>query len=130
MSSSFSNALLLFVSVCCFQSALSATSCSRGYYLDSANCYPCTPGTYCTDGLRSLPCNPGEYQDSFASSSCSRCTNGYYTITTGSTSCKICPVGNMCPNVDHDPIPCSAGTFQDDYGSSTCSQCPSGKKAI
>ena len=131
MSSSPLNTLfLLVVSTCWLQLALSATSCNRGYYLDRANCYPCTPGNYCADGLRSLPCNPGEYQNSFASSSCLNCNSGYYTTTAGSTECTLCPVGNMCPNPDRDPIPCAAGTFQNDYGSSRCTPCSSGKREM
>jgi hypothetical protein len=120
----------IVLSVCCLaiQRTLSATSCDRGYYLDDGNCYPCTPGTYCPDGYRQLLCNPGEYQASFTSSSCSTCESGYFTTTSGSVICNICPLGSMCPNTDRDPLGCQPGTYQDSYGSVRCQQCSQGMK--
>lgn len=120
--------LLFLASIYCIsiQIAHSATSCNRGYYLDNDNCYPCEPGSYCPDGYRKLPCNPGEYQDSFASSSCASCRNGYFTTKTGSITCEICPIGAMCPNSDRDPISCPPGAYQDSYGAVGCQQCQAG----
>ena len=106
--------------------ALAATSCDTGYYLDSSNCYPCPPGSYCPDGYRKLDCNVGQYQNAFGTSSCASCQNGWFTTETGSITCTICPMGSMCPNNDRDPIPCPAGTYQSSYGSTQCIQCSSG----
>lgn len=121
---------ILLLSICCssIRTVLSATSCSQGYYLDSGNCYPCTPGSYCPDGYRQVPCNPGEYQDSFTSTSCTTCRNGYYTTKSASTMCDICPLGFMCPNTDRDPVGCPLGTYQDSYGEVQCQQCSQGMK--
>jgi hypothetical protein len=125
MNSSILYSLLFSIFCLSIQTVLSA-SCSRGYYSDADNCYPCTPGTYCPDGFRQLPCNPGEYQDSFTSTSCSTCRDGYFTTESGSIMCEICPMGSMCPNTDRDPISCPAGTYQDSYGSVRCQQCTQG----
>ena len=143
------------------------TQCKNGYYLDNNNkCVKCPKGYYCyQSGESSLksPCQkgyiaPGEGMSSCiacdkstntiqgsvatntAMTSCTLCTNGYYSSTSAqSVSCNICPHGYYCPNGKLIPCSkgyycpqgsssqktCAAGTYSQ-AGSIGCTTCPKG----
>ncbi len=58
-------------------------TCSSGQYLDGTACKACTAGYYCPSSSKTYTYN-GTIQGRTA------CAIGYYTDTTGQTSCKMC----------------------------------------
>jgi hypothetical protein len=153
---------------CAVQSSAEA-SCTAGTYLPyqgayaSSECLPCTQGEYCstaalgtTDGACSAGyfCVAGAnsataercYDDHYCTAgtlSMIPCDPGYYTTSTGSSSCTVCPAGkfcrgtsttNDCPNgyycTGDNKTPCPAGTYMASAtgatSSSSCNACPAG----
>lgn len=53
------------------------------------------------------------------------CPLGYYSNSTGSTGCKVCPQGYSCEVPSEKPIKCPTGTYSS-QGNITCSSCPAG----
>ncbi len=57
------------------------------------------------------------------------CPLGYYSNSTGETTCKICPEGSRCDTVSSSPIACASGYYSA-AGNITCTACPSGYKCV
>ena len=89
--------------------------CPAGSYKSLYNdkCYTCPTGSFC----------PGD-------NSRITCKSGYYAEHSGSTSCKICPVGHRCYYVDNAPVKCTRGQYQDQTGQRSCKWCNSGEYSI
>jgi len=79
--------------------------------------------------LLSANCAAGSYQASVASTSCSSCDAGKYTVTLGvsaSSSCLSCSSGFYAVESSSSCTSCSAGTYQASTGSTSCSSCLAG----
>lgn len=79
------------------------------YNLATSLCTTCPVGMYC-------PANSGIAYP---------CATGYYTTTTGSSSCQSCTAGSSCGNPASSPVPCTAGYYSP-AASAYCLPCPSG----
>ena len=54
---------------------------------------------------------------------------GYYSDSSGSTSCTKCSAGDDCSNPSVTPTPCPTGTYSDE-GDSGCTSCAIGQLSL
>ena len=132
------------------------TLCTAGFYYDGVSgCRLCAAGTYTTStstATTCTPCPPGT-SSVLGSTTCSYCTNGFYSPVPGSTACIPCPTGfassagygaTSCDDVcapgyyssvsgggssGTDPLSCSAcspGTYSNIVGATSCTNCGPG----
>lgn len=73
-----------------------------------------------------IPCPPGTYQGSTAQTSCSVCSNGYYTNIKGASACYQLPTGHHSINSKSASAPCPVGTYPDTSDYDTCITCTAG----
>lgn len=101
----------------------------------------CPPGQH-NDGLLCSLCAPGTANDMWSQSYCRECIAGFYSNTTGASSCLPCPVGTyselgsttctQCPRGTFSQeraatcTQCAPGTFAEHEGSAQCEACPLG----
>ena len=77
----------------------------------------------------SLTCPAGSYKP-WHIDRCDACMSGYYTEHSGSTSCKVCPVGHQCYSVKNVPVKCPKGRYQDQTGQRYCKRCNLGEYSL
>ncbi len=104
--------------------------CTAGYYstgYGSNNCLICPNGYFCPIGTSNpTPCPPGTWQNTYYDKDriqCYKCSPGYYTNKTGSSSCLLCPNGHSCCDPSKSPTPCPPGTWQNSYSDKDRIQC-------
>ena len=89
----------------------------------------CRPGTWSQDGLDTCrTCPMGHHQSQYASTSCTACEPGHWTLARGANSvldCKAhCPPGKTSDTGLEPCYPCPRGYFQDQSAANHCYKCP------
>ena len=96
-----------------------------------SSCNPCTKSTNTIQGsiatnegsINCTLCNNGYYSSTTGASSCIKCSAGYYSLS-GKSSCSICPSNHYCPQGSASPIACPDG-YTSNQGSKVSSDCKS-----
>src|SRR5690606_6039630 len=60
---------------------------------------------------------------------CTKCPDGFYSTSWGSSSCTICGIGQECVDPIQSPKTCPAGTFSPSI-TSPCIACPIGMYSL
>ena len=113
----------------------SCTPCPDGTHTTgtgSTNCTPnqrCPAGTFINGAAGCTPCPINTYSDRINAETCTSCPDGFYTTTTGSTSCTRrthCGPG-MFHNGRHCQK-CPKNTYDNTVGNTECTPCPHGQE--
>ena len=126
------------------------TLCSAGFYSGGASCLLCAAGTYTSSTSVASTCTlcPAGTSSAPGSTTCSYCTNGFYSPTPGLTACIACPTGfasssgygatacnNLCargysvdntlsvPGGSVSCVICSPGYYTSVVGATACYTC-------
>ena len=129
------------------------TLCSAGFYSGGTSCLLCAAGTYTSSASAASTCTlcPAGTSSAPGSTTCSYCTNGFYSPTPGLTACIACPTGfasssgygatacnNLCargyrvdstqsaPGGSVSCVICSPGTYTSVVGATACYYCDRG----
>ena len=135
------------------RAVVTQTYCSAGFYYDgTTGCRLCAAGTYKASSSSATTCTPcpAGASSALGSTTCSYCTNGFYSPVPGSTACISCPIGfassagygaRSCDDVcapgyysgggssSVGPLSCSAcspGTYSSNIGATSCISCGAG----
>jgi len=107
-----------------------ASSTSAGLAANGAICTPCPAGTAQTSSpvvnVTSCPsCSPGYYTSTSGNTSCTQCPAGYST-NNGYTTCTSCSAGYYAGAGSLTCTSCSTGYYQANTGQNSCNLCGSG----
>ena len=94
-------------------------------------CTACDPGKRCDKQGLIIPetCPVGYHCENPAE--LFRCQPGTYQNDLNTKSCKLCELGNYCPNHGMDTtFPCHIGFYQNQKGQTECIKCPAQTNCI
>ena len=102
---------------------------------DRKTCASCEAGYYCVEGTEDaaqrIPCPRGKYNDETEGQNegaCKNCLEGSY-VAPGSTECRICDLGNYCPDPASETTTqfaatlCPEATYNNEVGQSLLAAC-------